>query len=72
MSNSFDKNKDLTIFSVKHDLYKPLFSSYTQVVLLFSYKVISEQAVMYLLKKYIKNLQNLKRPNFSLALLWFL
>ena len=37
------------IFSVKHDLYKPLLASYTQVVLLFSYKKISEQsAVLFL------------------------
>ena len=29
-------NKDLTIFSVKHDLYQLLLASYTQVVFLFS------------------------------------
>ena len=40
-------NKDLTIFSVKHDVRKPMLASYTQVVLLFSQKVIFEQAVMY-------------------------
>ena len=65
-------NKDLKVFNVRPDLYKPLLASYIQVVLLFSLKVISEQAVMYLLKKYVKNFQNLKRPNFSRALLWFL
>ena len=29
---SLTNNKDLTIFSVSHDLYKPLLESYTQVV----------------------------------------
>ena len=73
MSNSFNKQQGFNDFQCQTWLISAtacqLHSSRVVVQLK---KVISEQAVMYLLKKYMKNLQNLKRPNFSSALLWLL